>query len=116
MCAVVLQADCTEQAEEAQRKELEGSRRCEFDKKLSGLRLRPCHIVARTCKGNKTELHLATGELATGHYAMCQPQLHIYLWLKGFTWLTDCSGNIRDIHCRYPPKHVKARWTGKDDV
>jgi hypothetical protein len=83
MCAVVLQADCTEQAEEAQRKELEGSRQCAFDKKLSGLRLRPCHIVARTCKGNKMEWHSATGELATGHYAMCHPQLHIYLWLKG---------------------------------
>jgi hypothetical protein len=110
MCAVVLQADCTEQAEEAQRKELEGSRRCDFDKKLSGLRLRPCHIVARTCKGNETEWHSATGELATGHYAMCHPQLHIYLWLKEFTWLTDCSGNIRDNDCRYPPKHVEARW------
>ena len=74
MCAVVLQA------------ELEGSRRCEFDKKLSGLRLRPCHIVARTCKGNETEWHSATGELATGHYAMCHPQLHtIYLSLKEFT-------------------------------
>jgi RNase H-like domain found in reverse transcriptase len=63
MCTVVSQADCTEQAEEAQQRELEGSRRCEFDKKLSGLRLRPCHIVARTCKGNKTEWHSATGEL-----------------------------------------------------
>jgi len=110
MCAVVLQADCTETAEEAQRKEMEGSRRCDFDKKLSGLRLRPCHIVARTCKGNETEWHSATGELATGHYAMCHPQLQIYLWLKEFTWLTDCSGNIRDNDCKYPPKHVEARW------
>ena len=110
MCAVVLQADCTEEAEAAQRKELEGSRKCDFDKTLGGLRLRPCHIIARTCKGNETEWHSATGELATGHYAMCNPQLQVYLWLKEFTWLTDCSGNIRDKEAKYPPKHVEARW------
>jgi RNase H-like domain found in reverse transcriptase len=92
MCAVILQADCTEQAEEAQRKEIEGSGRCNFDKKLGGLRLRPCHIMARTCKGKEKDWHSATGELATGHYAMCHPQLQVYLWLKEFTWLTDCSG------------------------
>ncbi len=92
------------------KKRFEGAGRCDFNKKLSGLRLRPCHIVARTCKGHEREWYSATGELAVGHYAMCHSQLQVYLWLKEFTWLTDCSGNIRNKDSRYPPKHVEARW------
>jgi hypothetical protein len=126
MCAVVLQVDCsTKQVEEAQQKELEGSRQYEFDKKLSGLRLRLCHIVARMCKGNETEWHSATGELATGHYAIVTHNcIYIYGWRNSLGWRiavetseTTIAGTLPSMLKRVGPWTLHHRsQTWKDDL
>ncbi|CAJ1948175.1 unnamed protein product [Cylindrotheca closterium] len=89
MGAVLLQADTTEEAEESMRKEIEGGK-CEFNKSMSKLRLRPIAFISRICKGKECDYHSFVGEAATGRWAMKKFQQ----WLIGkeFTWITDCSG------------------------
>ncbi|CAJ1950404.1 unnamed protein product [Cylindrotheca closterium] len=54
MGPVFLQADTTEEAGESMRKEIEGGK-CEFDKSMSKLRLRPIAFISRICKGKERD-------------------------------------------------------------
>jgi len=107
MGAVLLQADQTEEAEEAMRKEVE-SGKCEFDKAISGLRLRPVAFISRICKGKERDYHSYVGEAACGRWAMRK----FRQWLTGkeFTWITDCSGLTKFFEGTSDITHTIQRW------
>mmetsp|Transcript_13167 Transcript_13167/g.31418 ORF Transcript_13167/g.31418 Transcript_13167/m.31418 type:complete len:1848 (-) Transcript_13167:281-5824(-) len=107
MGAVLLQADITEEAEEAMLKEINGEK-CEFDKAISGLRLRPIAFISRICKGKEKDYHSYVGEAATGLWAMRK----FRQWLVGreFTWISDCSGLTKFFEGTSDITHTIQRW------
>mmetsp|Transcript_357 Transcript_357/g.524 ORF Transcript_357/g.524 Transcript_357/m.524 type:complete len:620 (-) Transcript_357:114-1973(-) len=106
MGAVLLQVDLTEEAEEAMHKEIEGGK-CEFDKTISKLRLRPIAFISRTCKGKERDYHSYVGEAATGRWAM--KKFRQWLVGKEFTWITDCSGLIKFFEGDFDITHTRMR-------
>ena len=107
MAAVVLQANCTPEDEEAMIREILTGE-CEFDQSISGLRLRPVVFASRKCVGKEVHWHSSVGELATGRWAM--DKFRIYLWIREFTWITDCSGIIKFYDMDLMPTHQVQRW------
>jgi hypothetical protein len=107
MGAVVLQADCTPEAEEAIQRELEGGA-WEFDKTLSGLRLCPVAFISRRCKGAEEDYHSFVGEAATGRWAMFK--FRRFLWFRQLTWITNCSGLESFFEVDLLPTHHVQRW------
>lgn len=105
--AVLCQADTSSEAETALLKEIEGDK-CEFDKTLSGLRLRPVDFASRTCKGPECNYHSYVGEAACGRWAFQK----FRKWLVGreFTWITDCSGLTRFFEGEANITHTTQRW------
>ena len=86
--AVLLQAGCSKKEEEAVHREILGGK-CEFDKGLEGLRLRPIAFISQHRK-EKSSRHSFVGEAATGRWAFLK--FKRYLLGREFTWITDCSG------------------------
>ena len=107
MGGVLLQADTTEEAEEAMRREMKGGK-CEFDKLIKGLRLRPVAFISRACKGNERDYHSYRGEAATGLFAM--RKFRPYLIGREFTWITDCSGLVKFFEGDDDFTHTTQRW------
>src|SRR5210317_831761 len=107
MGAVLLQADITEEAEEAMLREIRGGK-CEFDKAIKGLRLRPIAFISRICKGKERDYHSYVGEAATGLWAMRKYKQ----WLIGmeFTWISDCSGLTKFFEGTADITHTLQRW------
>jgi hypothetical protein len=107
MGAVLLQADSSPQAKAAEAKELEGGR-CEFDRRKSGLRLRPIAFIDRTCTLPEHSFHSYVGEVSAGRWAIGK----FRKWLYGaeFTWLTDCSGVQRFMESDCRSNHMLQRW------
>ena len=107
MGGVLLQAETTEEAEEAMNKEIEGEK-CQFDKAMSGLRLRPIAFISRTCKGKEKHYHSYMGEAATGRWAMKKYRP----WLIGreFSWITDCGGLVQFFEGDVEITHTTQRW------
>lgn len=65
MGAELLQANVTKEAEEAMLKEIKGGK-CQSDKAIKGLSLRPFAFISRLCVGKEQDYHSYVGEAATG--------------------------------------------------
>ena len=104
--AVLLQADITEEAEIAMLKEMHGAT-CEFDKKISGLRLRPIKFIS-TQRATPSSRHSFVGEASTGRWAFLK--FKRYLIGQEFTWITDCSGLRKFFETEYEATHTLQRW------
>jgi hypothetical protein len=104
--AVLLQAGCTKEEEEAIQREINGER-CEFEKTIGGLRLRPIAFISQR-REEPSSRHSFVGEAATGRWAM----LKFKHWLIGceFTWITDCSGLLKFFEADYEATHTIQRW------
>jgi hypothetical protein len=79
MSAVLLQAETAPVAEYAMHNEIKGDV-CQFDKTLSGLRLRPLAFLCRRCSEEESHRRSSVGELATGQWGMDR-LLHNVLFL-----------------------------------
>jgi hypothetical protein len=66
--AVLLQAGCDKEEEEAIQREINGEK-CEFEKTISGLRLRPIAFISQR-REEPFSRHSFVGEAATGRWAM----------------------------------------------
>jgi hypothetical protein len=104
--AVLLQAGCTKAEEEAVHRETKGGQ-CEFEKKLSGLRLRPVAFISQRRK-EPSSRHSFVGEAATGRWAMLKFKRHLIG--REFTWITDCSGLLKFFDTEYEATHTIQRW------
>jgi hypothetical protein len=102
MAGAILQPKCSEAAEEEILKEVETGI-CNFDKTISGLRLRPIAFISGRCKGKGQDYHSSVGEVATGRWGMIKFKL--YLWFRPFTWITDCSGIYNFYEMELLPTH-----------
>ena len=105
--AALCQPESTPEAEASWKRELEGAT-CEFDKTLSGLRLRPLQFISKRCTPSERSLHSSVGELSTGRWAFLKWTK--YLWYKPFIWITDCSGIIKFWSFELMPLHQMQRW------
>jgi hypothetical protein len=102
------QAECTPEAEEAIRKESEEGTPAEFDKTISGLRLRPIAFISKRNTIAECSHHSSVGELATGRWAFLKWKK--YLWFRLFLWYTDCNGIIKFWVMDLMPTHQCQRW------
>ena len=90
MGAVLLQADDSDEARAAEKAEKDGGR-CEFDRTIEGLRLRPIAFISRrTQTAIEKSAHSYVGEAGTIRWAV--GKFRHYLYGASFTVLTDCSG------------------------
>ena len=86
--AVLLQADDSEGAREAEASEADGGK-CLFDRTIEGLRLRPIAFISRrTQTAVEKSSHSYVGEAATIRWAVVN--FINYLFGASFTVLTDC--------------------------
>jgi hypothetical protein len=104
---VLCQPDCSPEAEVAIKRELEGAD-SEFDKTISGLRLRPLRFISKVNTASEQHHHSSVGELATGRWAFLK--WNKYLWYRPFIWITDCSGIIKFWNFDLMPNHQLQRW------
>jgi hypothetical protein len=104
--AVLLQAGCSEEEEEVVRKEIEGGK-CEFEKTLSGLRLRPTAFISQR-RQEPSSRHSYVGEASTGRWAMLK--FRRFLMGRECTWITDCSGLTKFFESEYEATHTIQRW------
>jgi hypothetical protein len=104
--AVLLQAGCTKAEEDAVHRETQGGE-CEFEKKLSGLRLRPIAFISQR-RVEPSSRHSFVGEAATGRWAMLKFKRHLIG--REFTWITDCSGLTKFFDTEYEATHTIQRW------
>ena len=74
--AVLCQAECSKEAEEALRKELKGSK-CEFDKTIKGLRLWLIAFIDQMNKEKEWSYHSHKGEIGTGKWAFGKFQFYL---------------------------------------
>eukprot|EP00957_Ditylum_brightwellii_P088127 6712793-Ditylum_brightwellii.AAC.1 len=108
MGAVLLQADDSPEAREAEQKEAEGGK-CEFDKSAHGLRLRPIAFVSRkTQTWLEKSAHSYVGEAGTIRWAI--GKFRKYLYGAEFTVLMDCSGLRSFFENTEHALHVVQRW------
>ena len=103
----ILQSEQSEKAEEALMAEINGGK-CEFDKTVNGLRLRPIAFISRRCTGRERDYHSHVGETVAGKWAMDR----FKHWLLGreFTWITDCSGILKFFEMGHEATHTMQRW------
>ena len=108
MGAVLLQAENSEEARDAEDRERAGGK-CEFDKSIDGLRLRPiCFVSRATASPLEKSRHSFVGEAATVRWAI--GKFRKYLWGSEFTVLTDCSGLQKFFESEANVPHVIHRW------
>jgi hypothetical protein len=104
--AVLLQAGCSTEEEDAMMREVKGGK-CEFDKTVNGLRLRPIAFISMRRKLTSSR-HSFVGEAATGRWAMLKFKHHLIG--REFTWITDCSGLLNFFETDYEATHTMQRW------
>ena len=98
------------EAEMAIKKQLAEGSPNEFDKTVSGLRLRPLQFLLKMNSVAERSHHSSVGEWATAQWAFSKWKKYKYLWFKPFDWMTDCIGitKFRDIDLI--PTHQCQRW------
>ena len=108
----LLQAEDTPEARAAEERE-DGGGPCEFDRSVSGLRLRPIAFFSRkTTSKSEQSLHSFVGEAAAVLFGVRKCRK----WLVGkeFTILSDCSGlsGFMDpkVNDKVMPHHKINRW------
>jgi RNase H-like domain found in reverse transcriptase len=101
------QPECSPKAEEALRKDIEGTD-AGFDRTISGLRLRPVQFISKKNLEAEQSQHSSVGELATGRWVFIK--WHKYLWNQLFLWITDCNGITRFWMIDLLPTHQMQRW------
>ena len=106
--AALCQEEDTPEVRAAKQREAEGGPKAEFDKKISGLRLRPILFLSKRNSVAERSQHSSVGELATGRWAF--QKLRRYLWYRPFDWQTDCSGILQFWSMDLMPKHQHQRW------
>ena len=90
MGAVLLQADVSEEARKSEAQEKDGVK-CEFDKYLEGMRLRPIYFILRsTVLPLEKSRHNFVGEAYSVRWYI--GNFRNYLWGSEFMVLSDCSG------------------------
>jgi hypothetical protein len=104
--AVLLQAGCSKEEEDAMMREVAGGK-CEFDKTVNGLRLRPISFISMRRRDTSSR-HSFVGEASTGRWAMLKFKHHLIG--REFTWITDCSGLLKFFETDYEATHTMQRW------
>jgi hypothetical protein len=80
---------------------------CEFDRTLTGPRLRPVAFYSRRCTDKESHFHSFVGEAACGRWAIAKNRR--YLWGKLFYWVCDCSA-ISALVEYDGDNHMLRRW------
>ena len=94
-----------EEREAEQREELGG--RCDFERKVSGLRLHPVLFESKATSGPDRSDHSHPGEAKAGDFAI--QKFRTFLWGKPFTWIADCSSLKAFFEQRDMPNHQMER-------
>ena len=108
MGAVLLQEYVSEEARKSYSQEKDGGK-CEFDKSLEGMRLRPIYFISRsTVLPLENSRHRFLGESAIVRWAI--GKFRKYLWGSEFTLLSDLSGLKKFFESEANVPQVVHRW------
>jgi hypothetical protein len=102
----LLQAGCSKEEEGAMMREVKGGK-CEFDKTVNGLRLRPISFISMRRQATLSR-HSFVGKASTGRWATLKFKHHFIG--REFTWITDCSGLLKFFKTDYEATHTMQRW------
>ena len=104
--AALCQADGSKEARRAEQEE-EGGGICQFDKRVTGLRLHPILFESKAIEGPHQSDHSHPGELKAGDFAI--QKFRTFLWGKPFTWIADCISLKAFFEQRDMPSHQMER-------
>ena len=104
--AALCQADASPEAKRAESEEEDGGL-CQFDRKISSLRLHPILFESKAVEGPHQSDHSHMGELKAGDFAM--QKFRPFLWGKEFTWIADCMSLKGFFEQRDMPNHQMER-------
>ena len=108
---MILQADVSEEAINLEAQEKYG-RKCEFDKSLELMRLRPISFILRsTVSPLENSKHIFLVEAAAVRWDI--GNFRKYFWGSGLTVMSYCSGLEKIFESETNVTHVVHRWRAK---